>query len=509
MVEPDRKKQPFAELSDRDFKAIVQSYWNFAGELTRKEFYQRIWLLAILSVPSLLLVLIPVLGPIYVLALTAALASVVIQRLRHLAKPWWLVFFLLLPVLGWVILGFFVASKGAKDSDDDGLSPAHIFFNGLAVFTVALLLSIALAINGEPSSDSRSVQSSDSSELSDQAVESDSESSSADPQDTDVGGLDSDEIAESAELEEEASEEDNPESDQEDSASGVVNQTFDELFAGLQIEAEVTSGYDRSLFKHWVDADGDGCDARREVLIAESTTKVTVGGGCSLSGGTWVSAFDGVSTTDSSSFDVDHFVPLKEAWDSGANEWDSATRQNFANDLGYEMSLIAVSASSNRSKGASDPSEWMPPASSFKCEYVYSWIQVKLRWQLSVDSAEASALRNNWAGCTVEGLDFNAKATGARIGTAPEPTPAPEPETNNQDSAAQAPTTPEPEASGCVNINTASFEELRQIIHIDVDRANQILTLRPFSSVDSMVRIKGIAEGRLADIKAQGLACAG
>ena len=507
MAEPDRKKQPFAEFSDRDFKAIVQSYWNFAGELTRKEFYPRILLLAILSVPSLLLVLIPVLGPIYVLALAAALASIVIQRLRHLSKPWWLVFFLLLPVLGWVFLGFFVASKGAKDPEDDALSPAHIFFNGLAVFTVALLLSIALAINDEPSNDSRSAQSSDSSDLSDQAVESDSESSSADPQDPDVGGLDSDEIAESAELEEEASEEDNPESEQEDPQSGAPFQGFDELFAGLQIEAEVMSGYDRSLFRHWIDADGDGCDARREVLIAESTTPVSVGGGCSLSGGTWVSAFDGVSTTDSSSFDVDHFVPLKEAWDSGANEWDSATRQNFANDLGYEMSLIAVSASSNRSKGASDPAEWMPPASSFKCEYVYSWIQVKLRWQLSVDSAEASALRNNWAGCTVEGLDFNAQATGARIGTAPAPTPSPE--TNNQDSAAEAPSAPEPEVSGCVNINAASLEELRQIIHIDADRANQILNLRPFSSVDAMVRIKGIAEGRLADIKAQGLACVG
>lgn len=456
MEKPKSKKQPFDQLSDKDFKAIVRSYWNFGGELTRKEFYPPILLLATLSVPSLLLVLVPVLGPVYVLALAAALASIVIQRLRHLAKPWWLVFFLLLPVLGWVFLGFFVASKGAKDPEDDGLSPAHIFFNGLAVFTVAVLLSIALAINGESSNDSPSVQSSDSSELSDQAVDSGSESSSADPQDPEVGGLDSDEIAESAELEEEASEEDNPESDEEDSQSGAANQSFDELFAGLQIKAEVSSGYDRSLFKHWVDADGDGCDARREVLIAESTTPVSVGGGCSLSGGTWVSAFDGVSTTDSSSFDVDHLVPLKEAWDSGANEWDSATRQNFANDLGYEMSLIAVSASSNRSKGASDPSEWMPPASSFKCEYVYGWIQVKLRWQLSVDSAEANALRNNWAGCSVTDLNFAGEATGAKIGTAPAPEPAPEPAPQPELETGDSATT-DPRFSSCTKAKAAGY----------------------------------------------------
>lgn len=62
---------------------------------------------------------------------------------------------------------------------------------------------------------------------------------------------------------------------------------------------------------------------------------------------------------------------------------------------------------------------------------------------------------------------------------------------------------------GQVDINRAGFEELQRIIHIGPDRAQQILDLRPFSSVDSMDRIKGIAEARLADIKAQGIACVG
>jgi hypothetical protein len=64
------------------------------------------------------------------------------------------------------------------------------------------------------------------------------------------------------------------------------------------------------------------------------------------------------STTNASGFDVDHFVPLAEAWDSGAANWDSATRQAFANDLDFSMSLIAVTASSNRSKSDRDPAEW-------------------------------------------------------------------------------------------------------------------------------------------------------
>lgn len=75
----------------------------------------------------------------------------------------------------------------------------------------------------------------------------------------------------------------------------------------------------------------------------------------------------------------------------------------------------------------------------------------------------------------------------------------------------QAPPPPQPlvgqPPSGCVNINTASFEDLKRIIHVDDDRANQIIHLRPFRSVDDLIRVKGIGKKRLEDIKAQGLAC--
>ena len=90
------------------------------------------------------------------------------------------------------------------------------------------------------------------------------------------------------------------------------------------------------------------------------------------------------------------------------------------------------------------------------------------------------------------------------------------PEAPDQPTAAPAPTTAQPEAvptsppaAACVNINTAPAGELTQIIHIGPERAQQILQLRPFSSVDDMTRINGIAAARLADIKAQGLACVG
>lgn len=168
---------------------------------------------------------------------------------------------------------------------------------------------------------------------------------------------------------------------------------------GLRIEPETPDGYDRALFKHWIDDDRNGCDTRREVLIAESTTPVVVGTGCSITGGTWFSAYDGATTTNASSFDIDHMVPLKEAWDSGAHSWDAATRQSFANDLSLDVSLIAVSASSNRSKSDRDPADWLPPSTGYHCTYVNSWIAVKKAWNLTVDQREHDALVEVLADC--------------------------------------------------------------------------------------------------------------
>ena len=92
----------------------------------------------------------------------------------------------------------------------------------------------------------------------------------------------------------------------EQANSGQLNS----LILSLTVDSEYTSGYDRSLFKHWVDEDRDGCDTRKEVLIQESITPVTIGSGCSINGGEWVSAYDLQETTDSSTFDVDLMVPL-------------------------------------------------------------------------------------------------------------------------------------------------------------------------------------------------------
>jgi hypothetical protein len=183
------------------------------------------------------------------------------------------------------------------------------------------------------------------------------------------------------------------------SPTGTIAGTPLALLALLPTAAEYPTGYDRALFVHWVDADGDGCDTRREVLIAESLTPVAIGAGCALSGGSWLSAFDGIKTTSTAALDIDHVVALKEAWDSGAHSWTAARRQAYANDLGDSRTLRAVTSSVSSAKSDGDPAQWLPPLTSFRCTYATEWVAVKVRWQLRVDTTERTAVQNILNGC--------------------------------------------------------------------------------------------------------------
>jgi hypothetical protein len=154
------------------------------------------------------------------------------------------------------------------------------------------------------------------------------------------------------------------------------------------------AGYNRDLFDHWIDEDGDRCDTREEVLIAESRSRAQVDPyGCKVVAGDWFSAYDGLTFSDPSELDIDHVVALAEAWDSGASGWDASRRRAFANDLGHPEALAAVSASSNRSKSDLDPGQWKPTREAAWCQYARDWVSVKKAWDLSADQNEVDDLK--------------------------------------------------------------------------------------------------------------------
>ncbi len=191
-----------------------------------------------------------------------------------------------------------------------------------------------------------------------------------------------------------------------DANPAALPMTLKQAVAALPTAAESREGYQRSLFKHWTDEDRDSCNTREEVLIAESRIEPTVGAGCKVTGGQWYSYYDGKTLTQPRDLDIDHMVPLAEAWDSGASTWSAKRRQAYANDLGDERSLVAVTARSNRSKADQDPAQWQPPLADARCTYAADWVVTKLRWGLSVDKAERHALRELAAGCGQERVGY-------------------------------------------------------------------------------------------------------
>ena len=179
------------------------------------------------------------------------------------------------------------------------------------------------------------------------------------------------------------------------------------------------TGYQRELFTHWLDADRDGCDTREEVLIDESRSTAQVDRyGCKVVEGDWFSSYDGLRFTDPAELDIDHLVPLAEAWDSGASGWDAGRRQAFANDLDHPQALRAVSASSNRSKGDLDPGQWKPTRDAAWCEYANDWVTVKKAWDLAADQNEVDDLRVMLRTC---GQPAPQSSTPATTGTTAKP----------------------------------------------------------------------------------------
>jgi len=182
-------------------------------------------------------------------------------------------------------------------------------------------------------------------------------------------------------------------------AATVWSASLSESVVALPIGIEMRTGYSRDLFPHWIDSDSDCQNARAEVLITESldTVTFTTSSRCTVSTGRWFSYYDARTSTLASDFDIDHMVPLAEAWDSGAHSWTVDERRSFANDLGDPRSLIAVTDDSNVAKSDADPAQWLPAFE--RCRYASEWVAVKIRWGLTVDSAEKSALTTLASSC--------------------------------------------------------------------------------------------------------------
>ena len=159
---------------------------------------------------------------------------------------------------------------------------------------------------------------------------------------------------------------------------------------------ESMAGYSRTKFHIWANQ-GGGCDTR-DVVLKRQGDGVKASSDCKIYQGTWTSPYNGKTYDKPLDLDIDHLVPLGNAWQSGAKGWTDDQRKSFANDL-TRPQLIAVDLTDNRAKGDQDPSQWKPPSHDYWCTYAEDWITVKAYYKLTVTSAEKSALEDMLGTC--------------------------------------------------------------------------------------------------------------
>jgi hypothetical protein len=170
------------------------------------------------------------------------------------------------------------------------------------------------------------------------------------------------------------------------------------------------TGYDRGLFgQAWADVDHNGCDTRNDVLrrdLAPYALKPGTNGCLVLSGtlhdpylGRTIAFVRGANT--SSAVQIDHVVPLSDAWQKGAQQWSTPRRTALANDL---LNLLAVDGLTNQRKSDGDAATWLPPNKPYRCAYAARQVAVKAKYGLWVTSAERDALRRILAVCPSQAL---------------------------------------------------------------------------------------------------------
>jgi hypothetical protein len=187
-------------------------------------------------------------------------------------------------------------------------------------------------------------------------------------------------------------------------ASAPVIGTATEILATIPTKGRAPkTGYDRlgKFGRAWIDVDANGCDTRNDIL-ARDLTDITVDGTCRVMSGWLDNVYGGVDVAftrgqdTSTAVQVDHVVALMNAWETGAQQLSQADREALAND---PLNLQATDASSNARKQAGDAATWLPPAKTYRCEYVARQISVKAEYGLWVTVAERSVVEGILASC--------------------------------------------------------------------------------------------------------------
>lgn len=160
--------------------------------------------------------------------------------------------------------------------------------------------------------------------------------------------------------------------------------------------------------------DSTNClDTRGRVLARSSIDPVQTrmsGNRCVVEQGRWIDPYTDAKMNDPAEIQIDHLVPLKNAYLMGAWQWPKNKKCWYANFVAVDYHLLAVSGHENMSKSDETPAEYMPPSRQFQCQYVKNWLKVKLAWELELIQPEVDAINDviKQSGCRAGDLTVTA-----------------------------------------------------------------------------------------------------
>ncbi|MBB4940674.1 hypothetical protein FHR32_005051 [Streptosporangium album] len=165
------------------------------------------------------------------------------------------------------------------------------------------------------------------------------------------------------------------------------------------------TGFDRDEFgPAWADVDHNGCDTRNDVLKRDLKDETFKPGthDCIVLTGVLDDPYSGKTIKfergqkTSMAVQIDHVVALADAWQKGAQRLPESRRRELAND---PLNLLATDGPLNGQKGAGDAATWLPPRRAYRCAYVSRQIEVKVKYDLWVTSAEKDAMQAVLGSC--------------------------------------------------------------------------------------------------------------
>jgi hypothetical protein len=130
-------------------------------------------------------------------------------------------------------------------------------------------------------------------------------------------------------------------------------------------------------------------DVRDVVLKRDAVVPAVFDKKCKITKGQWLDPYTNAKFTNSALLDIDHIVPLKFAWDHGADKWTYEQRNALAND---PENLLAVAQSANRAKGESSPLHWMPANKNYWLTYLDKWDRIIAKYKIPVNQSEKDAV---------------------------------------------------------------------------------------------------------------------